>query len=410
MSLSCKKLESMCNKLASLLPFTLLFVGSILFDVWWLPLAPWYPLLFLYFGNYDRQNWMAMSLRAFVVTNFFFLYQFALLGPVLWYFELPLQLFAINILMMQVILVSRRRPDLQISGVFLAYWHLMFETPVRWLTRLFHACGYRLWLPFVTPVSERVWMGSMPFDTDVQQLTDAHHRVVGVVNMCGEYGGPAREYRAAGVRQLRLPTTDCCPPTAADIQRGVDFIHSCLHDDAHTIAGDAADSEVGRRRRLQHLSTGRVYIHCRAGRGRAAVMTLCYLVSKEGWSVEKCLAHLRAMRPVVSRQIARYPSIKQFIRSHAGGGGGGDDDEDDDDDIDDDDDDDDEESERLIKQAATSASKSSSRTRGSSRSKKQSSNSRKSSRKLPSSRSKSSSKSSSSSRSKKASSTKKSVK
>ena len=44
------------------------------------------------------------------------------------------------------------------------------------------------------------------------------------MNTCEEYAGPIEAYAAAGIEQLRIPTTDFHPPTLADIERAVEFI------------------------------------------------------------------------------------------------------------------------------------------------------------------------------------------
>lgn len=75
-----------------------------------------------------------------------------------------------------------------------------------------------------------------------------------MVNLCDEYGGPRAAYDSLGIVQLRLPTVDHFESTPRQLKEGVDFI-----------AGFRARGE-------------KVYVHCKAGHGRAAAMTLAWLI------------------------------------------------------------------------------------------------------------------------------------
>ena len=59
------------------------------------------------------------------------------------------------------------------------------------------------------------------------------------------------------MRQLRLPVLDYCAPSTQQLETGLDFI----------------------RRQPQG---GTVYVHCKAGRGRAGTMLMAYLMDSRG--------------------------------------------------------------------------------------------------------------------------------
>ncbi len=80
------------------------------------------------------------------------------------------------------------------------------------------------------------------------------HGVRGVVNMCAEYSGPIDAYAKLDMKQLRLPTVDHYESTLDQMIEGVQFIEKFK-----------AKKE-------------KVYIHCKAGHGRAAAMALCWLI------------------------------------------------------------------------------------------------------------------------------------
>jgi atypical dual specificity phosphatase len=75
-----------------------------------------------------------------------------------------------------------------------------------------------------------------------------------VINMCAEYAGPEEAYKQLGIHQLRLPTDDHYEPLLADMKAAVNFIAECK----------------GRNEK--------VYIHCKAGHGRAASIAFAWLM------------------------------------------------------------------------------------------------------------------------------------
>lgn len=78
--------------------------------------------------------------------------------------------------------------------------------------------------------------------------------VKGVINMCYEYPGPVASYSKLGMKQLHLPTIDHTQPSLDKLKDAVDFIKQ------HQKAGD------------------KVYVHCKAGHGRAAAVALCWMI------------------------------------------------------------------------------------------------------------------------------------
>lgn len=78
--------------------------------------------------------------------------------------------------------------------------------------------------------------------------------VRGVVNMCYEYDGPKAAYSKLGIKQLHLPNVDHFEVPVEDLKDAVEFIK-------------------------QHKERGeKVYVHCKAGHGRAASIALSWLI------------------------------------------------------------------------------------------------------------------------------------
>ena len=134
-------------------------------------------------------------------------------------------------------------------------------------------------------------LGALPLRSHVPKLKN--EGIGAVINTCNEYGGPLDAYRDAGIEQLYLPTIDFTPPRLEDIQRGVEFID-------------------------RHIAAGRkVYVHCKAGRGRSATIVMCYLI-RLGHTPESAQALLSQKRPQVVRSLAQRKVVREFAAKENG--------------------------------------------------------------------------------------------
>lgn len=134
-------------------------------------------------------------------------------------------------------------------------------------------------------IDETVLLGALPLKSHVPKLKS--EGIGAVINTCQEYRGPLDAYRAAGIDELYLPTIDFTPPRLEDIQRGVDFIQ-------------------------RHAEAGRkVYIHCKAGRGRSATIAMCYLITR-GHTPDSAQALLTQKRPQVNQKLAKRMVVLEF--------------------------------------------------------------------------------------------------
>jgi len=141
---------------------------------------------------------------------------------------------------------------------------------------------------FVSVINGSICMGGRPLAQHVPLLQQ--HEVHSVINMTCELAGPQSAYNAAGIVQLRLPTLDNTAPSVEDLRRGVAFA----------------------RTRLNECCGGRVYVHCKGGRGRAAVMVLCCLIAMESLEPEAAFAVMKKQRPVVEKVILTYGCVHAF--------------------------------------------------------------------------------------------------
>ena len=148
------------------------------------------------------------------------------------------------------------------------------------------------WKNWKTTVDDTLVLGVAPMS--VLGHPDQLYKlgVRGVVNMCHEYSGPQGAYASLGIRQLRLPTVDHFEPTVENIEEAIKFIKY------YKDRGE------------------KVYVHCKAGHGRAACIALCWMLyddpklsAKEANSI---LCSKRKVRPTLFKQKG-VSSIKDKI-------------------------------------------------------------------------------------------------
>ena len=157
--------------------------------------------------------------------------------------------------------------------------------PSLWVNRLMCAAG--LWRQ-ADWVDDHVAIGSLPSAGELRRF--AEQGVGAVVNLCEEYAGDDAALASCGLRQLRLPTLDYHCPSREHLLRGVAFMKD-------------------------EIAAGRkVLVHCKAGRGRSAILVLCYLMVSRRIRAADALAILRAARPRLARGIERYEIVRQIER------------------------------------------------------------------------------------------------
>ena len=111
-----------------------------------------------------------------------------------------------------------------------------------------------------------------------------------IVNMRSEFDDKSYGLTLADGRSdnyCYLPTIDDDPISAEHIERGIAFIGSAIQ------------------------SSGKVYIHCSAGVGRAPSMAAAFLISK-GYSTEEALGLIRQARPFIKPTAVQISALKLF--------------------------------------------------------------------------------------------------
>ena len=107
-----------------------------------------------------------------------------------------------------------------------------------------------------TTIDDTLYLGCAPMGL-LGHPSELHKLGVrGVINMCYEYNGPKSYYSDLGIKQLHLPTVDHFEPTVSQMTEAIQFIK-------------------------EYKKRGeKVYVHCKAGHGRAASIAMCWMMSE----------------------------------------------------------------------------------------------------------------------------------
>jgi predicted protein tyrosine phosphatase len=130
--------------------------------------------------------------------------------------------------------------------------------------------------------SPTVVLGSLPLSkANLEELSSQHGGKLAIVslNAAWELVLQESELKAMGIDFLRLPTPDFFAPSAKDIEKGVRFIEKQLPEGTSVLC------------------------HCNAGRGRSAVIVLCFLMKYCGMNLSDAYGHVRARRKIAHLDI-----------------------------------------------------------------------------------------------------------
>lgn len=159
--------------------------------------------------------------------------------------------------------------------------------------RLMYKLGlWRQW----DAIDEYVILGAIPVGGDLNRLRALG--VTAIINLCEEFPGERQKLAALGMTQLHLPTLDYHCPSLDDINKALDFIRT------HTGSGGKRPAAAN--------PFERIYIHCKAGRGRSAAVALCYLMASRGLTAADAAKLLKQLRPAVRRRIHEQGPIRAF--------------------------------------------------------------------------------------------------
>ena len=146
-------------------------------------------------------------------------------------------------------------------------------------------------LPFVTgvplarfsAVTPQLWVG--PQYRRLGKWALERHGLTAAVNLRIEYDDAAHGLALANY--CHLPTVDDAAIAPAHFDLGVNFI------------------------REQVAQDGKVYIHCKAGVGRAPTMAAAYLIA-EGMSTDAAIALIKTVRPFITITPPQMEALRAY--------------------------------------------------------------------------------------------------
>ena len=147
---------------------------------------------------------------------------------------------------------------------------------------------------FYSKVDDTLYLGCAPMAIMGTPSHIYKLGVRGVVNMCYEYPGPKNSYASLGIKQLHLPSCDHYEVSVEDMRKAVEFIK--MHKDK----GE------------------KVYVHCKAGHGRAASIALCWMMHENPTAPIKDLNTLLGLKRKVRKTLYQQSQVKvyhEYIKS-----------------------------------------------------------------------------------------------
>lgn len=161
--------------------------------------------------------------------------------------------------------------------------HTLFYPSLGWTILLGRILKLRSWWSYI---DDNVILGALPLARDLEHLKKAG--VGAVLNLCEECGEREPFYRRNNIDYLKLPVIDFTSPDIKTVRKGVEFIEECLSQ------------------------SKRVYVHCKAGRGRSATVVLCWLMHSRNMCSAEAMQLLLKKRPHINKNLRRRYVVKQF--------------------------------------------------------------------------------------------------
>lgn len=160
------------------------------------------------------------------------------------------------------------------------------------------------WYNEITP---NVILGALPSKSTLAELKDLGVSAVVTLNQPHELFVQPAEYTALGFAHLWLRTTDYLyAPNLEELHQGVAFIAGKM---ANTLLPCAPYDSPSHSEHVARQT--KVYVHCKAGRGRSTTLVLCWLVST-GMGVDEAWSLVLGKRPQVCLATAQWAAVRAF--------------------------------------------------------------------------------------------------
>lgn len=147
-------------------------------------------------------------------------------------------------------------------------------------------------------ITDNLILGALPLtsehSTKIAKLAGAVLSVVEELELkgIGFFGDPVtkEDWKKLNIPQKIISVPDSYAPTSEQIQEGIEFID-------------------------EHIDKG-VFVHCMAGRGRSALMVICYLISKKIFQDFNSAYHfVKEKRPNVHLNACQREAVNNFFKA-----------------------------------------------------------------------------------------------
>ncbi|MBS0635319.1 MAG: dual specificity protein phosphatase family protein [Verrucomicrobia bacterium] len=152
--------------------------------------------------------------------------------------------------------------------------------------------------PVYNRITESLYLGSLPMKSRKDHITLKNEGIDTIISVVERFenhtstllGAPVRpeEWRALGIQQFQIETEDFKPLSVESFTKAIQSI------------------DQGKK----------VYVHCKAGRGRSAAVVVAYLVlnyPEKYPTVESAVEYVRTCRPHITLSKDKIESISSFL-------------------------------------------------------------------------------------------------
>ena len=85
--------------------------------------------------------------------------------------------------------------------------------------------------------------------------------------------------------------------------------------ESETVINNTNSNNIIETKENNNHNNNRIFIHCKAGRGRAATFALCYLISK-GYALNEATNLLVSRRHVIDKHIMECKVVQKFVNNY----------------------------------------------------------------------------------------------
>eukprot|EP01083_Nonionella_stella_P008544 24657_1 len=183
---------------------------------------------------------------------------------------------------------------------FRVYMLLFWDGPLLSAFQIVSHLGGQLSAPLITIIDHNLCVGALPCaKQNVLQLYEHPYNVRAVINLCNETCGPTKEYEKYNMKYIQLNTVDTTPPSTESVALGMQFIRNFI-----------------KWKNAENNGSGRVFVHCKGGRGRSVATVVCWLLS-QGFTANEAMDMIKSKREIASRRVLHYKCVQHFLTKYA---------------------------------------------------------------------------------------------